>query len=146
MSAIAQFTKLPESCLPELQSNFDGTIETHGESVADYDWSGYVLATLLPFLAEKKIDLMKGGYDEFAMALSQKRGATIFIFSSAQRDAYLERLLPEYYTVDSLRDYFNSFNETDEPEIGEAMMDGIVAIRESLASLDTRSVILLSIG
>ena len=44
-----------------------------------------------------------------------------------------------------MRDFFNAFNETNEQEIGRAMLDGIAAFRESLRQLDEGSVIVLGI-
>ena len=52
-------------------------------AVAEYRWSGYVLATLLPYLEEKQqIDLMKS--DELAAFLTNTTGTTHFIFTPSQ--------------------------------------------------------------
>ena len=55
MSAIASFTKLPKSALEGLREALaSGTdydyLRANGREVAEYRWSGYVLATLLPYL------------------------------------------------------------------------------------------------
>ena len=146
MSAIADFIRLPASTVEQLRSNYDQTVAQHGQPAASYDWSGYVLATLLPYLDEHGIKLMDSPYDALTTHLSQSRGATIFIFTSAHKDAYHDTLSPSLFSSDELRDYFNEFNATNEAEIGPAMLDGITAIHQSLASLDAGSVILLSIG
>ena len=146
MSAIASFTRIPVTALEELRTDYDGCMERVGESVADYDWSGYVLATLLPYLDKRGIKLMKSGYDELAMQLSRDREATIFIFTSAHKVACLDQLSPAQFSVDEMRDYFNKFNATNEMDIGEAMLDGIRSIHQSLSSLDAGSVIVLCIG
>jgi hypothetical protein len=60
---------------------------------------------------------------------------------------FLPQLLPESFTEEALRDYYNEFNATNEPpEVGKAMLDGVRALRESLQSLDDDSIVLLSIG
>ena len=87
MSAIASFTKLPKTSLDGLRQatahgGFDRFLQQHGKSVADYEWSGYILATLLPYLDEQQIQLMKSEHDEVAAFLSQTLQATCFIFTN----------------------------------------------------------------
>ena len=66
MSAIASFIKLPKSALEGLRNAATGGtdsdyLRSNGREVAE--WSGYVLATLLPYPQEKHlIDLMKSEY------------------------------------------------------------------------------------
>jgi len=117
-----------------------------GKGVASYDWSGYVLATLLPYLEEQGLDLMKSEYDELSRFLSEKRQATCFILTYAQKEEYLGRLGSGSFSEEALRDYFNEFNAAEESEIGKAMLDGITSIRESLESIDEGSIVLLSVG
>jgi hypothetical protein len=46
-----------------------------------------------------------------------------------------------------LQTYYNEFTETREgPEIGEAMLEGISAFRESLVSLHDESVVVFTIA
>jgi len=150
MSAIASFIKLPKSSLVALrqvtaQGGFDGFITQHGKPVADYEWSGYVLATLLPYLEEKhQLQLMKSEYSELATFLSQSLQATCFIFTDTHRQAYLAGLAPEAYIERQLADYYNEFNGTGDPDAGRPMLDGIIALRQSLSQLDDGSVIVFS--
>ncbi len=146
MSAIADFIRLPASAVGQLRSNYDETIAGQGESVAQYDWSGYVFGTLLPYLGERGIQLMTSPYDELTAHLCDSRGATIFIFTPSHRDAYLTLLSPEHFSAGELRDYFNKFNACNEAEVGQAMLDGIASIQQSLTAIDGNSVILFSIG
>ncbi len=80
MSAIASFIKLPKSALEGLRkASTGGTdrnyLSTNGREVAEYRWSGDVLATLLPYLEEKhQIDLMKSEYGELAAFLTNTAG------------------------------------------------------------------------
>ena len=161
MSAIALFFKMPLSAIDGLRKAaipqkrlFRGTIDLyndylrqHGQEVAQYRWSGYVLATLLPYLAEKRrIDLMNSEQGELAEFLCRTRGATHFIFTSAQRKSLLDRLATDLFSQDEMRGYFNEFNGTNEDEIGSAMLDGVVAFRECLGQLDDESVIVFMIA
>jgi hypothetical protein len=150
MSAIASFIKLPRTSLDALrqataQGGFDRFLQEHGSSVADYDWSGYILGTLLPYLDEQKIQLMKSEHDELAAFLSQSLQATCFIFTDAHRQAYVGGLAPEAFSPQKLRDYYNEFNATDEPDAEQPMLDGIRALRQSLSTLDDGSVIVFRI-
>jgi hypothetical protein len=146
MSAIASFIRIPITAVEHLRSDYGECLETGGESVADYDWSGYVIATLLSYLDEHGIKLMQSSHDELTQQLSQTQEATIFILTAAHKEAYLDRLTPEHFLSDDLRDYFNDFNATDEVEIGQAMLDGIHSIHQSLSALDQDSVVVLTIG
>src|SRR5881227_1940582 len=98
MSAIATFTKIPPLAIPGLweaampvksglfrapKNNFGEYLETYGTEVADYPWSGYVLATLLVYLAdEHAVDLMKSSTNEaLAQHVSDGQGCSCFILS-----------------------------------------------------------------
>ena len=118
-----------------------------GESVAEYDYSGYVLGTLLSYLDDHDIKLERSSYDALVNELCEEHGISLFILTSAHRDAYLLRLTPEQFSVEDLQAFFNNFNACAEgPEIGEAMLAGVVALRESLVSLDSDSVVVCTIG
>ena len=118
-----------------------------GREVAEYRWSGYVLATLLQYLEEKhQIDLMKSEYDELAAFLTNTTGATHFIFTPSQRTAFLNRLEPKSFSEEEVRQYFNEFNATNEQEIGRAMLDGVSVLRESLGQIEDSSVVVFSIS
>lgn len=161
MSSIASFKKVNKAALEGLakaatprRTFFGGTkdeypnyLSANATDVARYEWSGFVLATLLPYLEERYgIDLMHSEHNDLADLLTNQRQATCFIFTDTHRANLLDRLKPEEYPIAEMRDYFNEFNASDEQEIGIAMRDGIKAIRDSLAQVDPQSVVLLSIG
>jgi hypothetical protein len=160
MSAIASFILLPKSALPELceaavlkkglfggvKDRFPDFLRTRGRVAASYNWSGYVLATVLSFLEERQIDLMKSEHDDYSSHISKERESTCFIFTPAHKRAYLAQLSPESYSEPDLRDYCNEFNGSSEVDAGKPMLDGIRAIHDSLRLLDDESVILLHIG
>lgn len=159
MSAIASFIKLPKTALDGLresavpkkgffgapQDAFFDFLEQHGDEIAEYSWSGYVLATLLAYLDEKHQITLESDGDELGNFLTEARGATYSIFTNGHKQAFLTKLGGQF-SEEILRDYYNEFNETDEPEIGKAMLDGIQALRQSLSSIDENSVIVFGIG
>src|SRR6266498_958778 len=99
MSAIASFIQLPTSALGGLRSaavpkstprastldKYDQYLQQNGRPVAEYPWSGYVLATLLVFLQQRGIDLMHSEQDDLATFITNARRATHFIFTDAHR-------------------------------------------------------------
>lgn len=160
MSAIASFTKLPLGALPGLQEaavpkkrflkspldTYHEYLKAHGKEVAEYPRPGYVLATLLVYLDEEhQVDLMKSAHNELSDFLTNARGATSFVLTHEHKTMYLEQLASPVAATD-LRDYYNEFNEVDEPNAGLFMQEGIAAFRQALGSIDEGSVVLVQIG
>ena len=150
MSAIASFTKLSKTSLDSLrqaaaQGKFDSFLQQHGKSVADYAWSGFILATVLSYLDEQEIQLMESEHDELATFLCETLQATYFIFTDAHRQAYVGKLAPESFSEQELCDYYNEFNATAEPNAGQPMLDGVRSFQQSLSTLDSGSVIVFSV-
>ena len=149
MSATASFIKLPKSALEGLPAAAASGaaydyLSSNGTEVAEYRWSGYVLTTLLPYLEEKhQIDLMKSEHDELAAFITNATGATHFIFTADQRTALLNRLEPKSFSEAAMRRYFNEFNATNDQEIGQAMLDEVSALHQSLGEIEDNSVVVL---
>src|ERR1700684_1463675 len=125
MSSIASFIKVPLSAIKGLsdaavpkkrwfgapKDTFDDYVRKHGQEAAEYRSSGYVLATLLPYLQEKRqIDLMHSAYDKIAESLTDARQATYFIFTPTHRSAFLPLLDVSLFSEDELREYYNELN------------------------------------
>jgi hypothetical protein len=152
MSSVAAFNLLPKTALDELghaasQGGYHEFISQRAREVVDYPWSGYALATLLPYLEEDhQIDLMQSEHDQLAAQLSDRLGVPLFIFTHAHKQAYLNKLAPELFSEEKLRQYYTEFNAADEPDIGAAMLEGIRALRQSLSALDEGSVVVCIIG
>jgi hypothetical protein len=161
MSAVASFILLPQTALSRLREaavpkwrlfgppkdRYWDLLNQAGREVGNYRWSGYVLATLLCCLEQNhQTNLLKSPYDELAGFLTKARGNTHVIFCKEHRDSYLEKLDPANLSIEKLRDYYNKFNEVDEPDAGLPMIDGVRAIRQSLTQLDDASVVILVIG
>ena len=159
MSAIATFTLMSAADLPGLRDaatpkrsllgkpkdTFRAYLAGHGRDVSDYPWSGYVFGPLLVYLKEQGLNLMDGEYNELATQLCNARGATYFIFTPAHKRELLAQLDPAGFSQDTLRDYYNGFNEVDEPDAGKPMLDGIRSIAQSLQALDDSSVIVFGV-
>jgi hypothetical protein len=150
VSAIASATLLPKSVVSALAQatalpSFE-LLAQQGHSIGSYEHSGYVLATLLPYLEESRgVALMSSEFDAVARSLSQQYGATCFVFTDAHRE-WLPKLDPETFSEQDLRDYFNAFNETSDSDAGVPMLDGVWFLREVVAALEPTTVGLLMIG
>ena len=103
----------------------------------EYSWSGYVLATLLPYLGEQGIDLMHSDHDEVASTLSQTPEDPVFVLTSDHRERYLARLDPSRFDGAMLRLYYEEFNETAAEGVDYAMLDGIAFFRDTLEPLES---------
>jgi hypothetical protein len=159
MSAIASFLRLPVSSLEELRitavpkKRFFGGVRDdmphylarHGAAVAEYRWSGYVIATVLVYLKELGIDLMRSNYSELVNHLSKSRGTTILVLTNDQRVQHSDSL-QRAFSEEELCTYYNQFNETTETGAGRPMLDGILALREALGAIDADSVVLVTIA
>jgi hypothetical protein len=149
-SASGQSFVISESALPVVQAA--GTSDEFWEVLGretitriEYSWSGYVLATLLPYLDEQGIDLMQSDHGE-ASTISQSRAGSVFVFTSDHRERYLARLDPSEFDGAVLRRYYEESNETSAEGVGYAMLDGIAFFRDTLAPLRSAIVALLIIG
>ena len=112
----------------------------------EYSWSGYVLATLLPYLDEQGIDLMHSDHDEVASTISETLEGSVFVLTSDHRERYLARLDPSAFDGAALRRYYEEFNEITADGVDYAMLDGIAFFRDTLAPLQSAIVAVLIIG
>jgi len=110
------------------------------ETYIEYAWSGHVLETLLPYLAEQGVDLMHSDHDEVG------RAGSVFVLTSDHRDRYLARLDPSAFDGAVLRRYYEDLNETGAEGVEYAMLDGIAFFRDTLAPLESALVAVLIIG
>ena len=159
-SAVGQSFVISESALPIVQAAASprkrivrGTSDEFWDVLGretitriEYAWSGYVLATLLPYLKEQGIDLMHSDHDEVASTLSQTRAGSVFVLTSDHRERYLARLDPSGFDGAVLRRYYEEFNETAAEGVDYAMLDGIAFFRDTLAPLESAIVAVFIIG
>lgn len=165
MSAVADFRLVETSRLNELSSKAEIKIKknffskkvtndyweflyANSKKLKDFNWSGYVFADLLEFLVEKKrIDLLKGKYEDIANSISEKRENATFILTYEHRQKYLDQLNPDNFSLDELITFNKEFSEDDDVELAKAEMEGIRFLRDNLSILtDDTKVILLSVG
>jgi hypothetical protein len=165
MSAIADFRLIETSKLNELRDNAEvkiektlfskKTIDTYWDylnantsKLKDFGYSGYVFADLLIFLAENKgIDLLKSKYDDIANSIVEKRQNSTIILTYDHRKAYLDKLTAEKFSTEELIAFNKDFSENDDPELAQAEIEGIKALRDCLDQLTgDNQVVLLSVG
>jgi hypothetical protein len=165
MSGIADFRLIESSRLNELRDkaeirtekklfssktidNYWDYLNSNSKKLKDFGYSGYIFANLLIFLAENKgIDLLKSKYDDTANAIAERRQNSTCIFTYDHRQAYLDKLDAGKFSKDELIAFNKDFSEDDDPELATAEIEGIKALRDSLAQLTGDDhVILLSVG
>jgi gluconate kinase len=149
-SAIGQSFVISE---PALQRILRGTSDEFWDVLGretltriEYGWSGYVLATLLPYLHEQGIDLMHSDHDEVVSTLSKTRAGSVLVLTSDHRERYLARLDPSAFDGAVLRRYYEESNETAAEGVEYAMLDGIAFFRDTLATLESAIVAVFIIG
>jgi hypothetical protein len=158
MSAIAAFILLPKRALPKLQSVLSTAgrdwrageaayryMQGHGREVGNFRASGWVLSTALMYLGEHGVGL-ETAYSEIVDGLSAAGFTYALIWDAATRERYLPMVAEETFDAAGLGQYYNAFNEVDEPGVGLAMLEGVRAIRRSLEALDENAVVILTIG
>lgn len=165
MSAIADFRLIETSKLNDLRDNSEIKVQkklfskrtidnywdylnANSKKLPDLSYSGYIFGNLLVFLEERKgVDLLKSEHDEIANAISHNRQTSIFILTFHHKQNYLVQLSADKYTVDELIAFNKDFSEDDDPELANAEIEGIKALRNSLELLtDDQYVVLLNVG
>jgi hypothetical protein len=131
---------ISESALQIVQAASDELWDVLGREALtriEYGWSGYVLATLLPYFDEQGIDLVHSDRDEVASTLSKTRAGSVLVLTSDQRERYLARLDPSEFDGAVLRRYYEEANETAAEGVEYAMLDGVAFFRDTLAPLES---------
>jgi len=161
MSAIASATLIRKSDLARLaelakerktslfgkpKDTYAVFIAANGRRLEDYASSGYILATVLCYLDEERHStLMESEFQALAELLTAERAATHFLLTAAHKQ-WVPALDPANFDEHVLKEYFNAFNDTDEPAVGRPMLDCIRFLRDTLSSLDADHVAILTIG
>jgi len=147
--AIAQSFVISESALATAQASDElwGVLGRETITRIEYLWSGSVLATLLPYLAEQGIDLMHSGHDGVAAStISQTREVSVFVLTSDHRERYSARLDPSAFDGAALRRFYEELNEMTAEGVDYAMLDGIAFLRDTLEPLEAAIVAVCVIG
>ena len=112
-----------------------------GADRLSYGWSGYVLATLLPYLDEQGVALMESSYGK---SLTEARQGTCFALTPEHR-RFLDRLDAARFDGQVLRAHYEVFNETSAEGVELAMLDGIRFLQAAIGRLRDGTVGLLVI-
>jgi hypothetical protein len=153
MAAAASFTRLPRADLAELVTAagdddpqaFLSFLAANGTSVADYDWDGEVFSTLLPILSEEYDIDLETSENEAVADIAEAVEALVFILTAEDKQKYLDRLNPENFSPEELREAYEDFTEEEDEEAGEMMLDAIIALHQSLGETDADHIIVVSI-
>jgi hypothetical protein len=153
MSATANFTRLPRADLTELveaatdddPQAFLSFLAANGTSVADYDWDGEAFSVLLPVLSEEYDIDLETSENEIVADISEYVQATVFILTAEDKQKYLEKLSPDNFSKEELREAYEDFAEEEDEEAGDMMLDAITALHQSLAEADADHVVVVTI-
>ncbi|MEE6262654.1 hypothetical protein [Plantactinospora sonchi] len=151
MSAIASLTLLHRSSIPELArlartspSLFHGYLAEHGREPQErYDWSGYCMLRVVTYLDERGVNLESSEFTAESAAISEAYGLSILITSADEE--LVHRLDPAGHAAAELAAHFAELGLEFE-ESGQAGLDGLTLLRDSIAQLRDDEVLLLHIG
>jgi hypothetical protein len=165
MSAIASFYLVDSSRLGELQQNaeiivrktlfskkvtdnFPVFLSANATELKGLDGGGYVYGNLFVFLDEQKdIDLLSSGLEEVANNLADMRGTACFIFTYKQKMEFLNRLVPDEYSLSELQNFNREFSEEGDEETAMLMKEALQILKHNLAQIPgNEKVLLLIVG
>jgi hypothetical protein len=154
MASNVTFTRLAKADLAELveaaaeddPQAYISFLAANGTSVADYDWDGEAFGVLLPVLADEYDIDLEVSENEVVADISENLESLVFILTLEERQKYLEKLNPENFSEEELREAYEDFTEEEEEDGGEMMLDGIAAIFQSLQEVDADHVVIVTLG
>jgi hypothetical protein len=71
--------------------------------------------------------------------------STVFILTADDKQKYLDRLNPENFSKEELREAYEDFAEEEDEEAGDMMLDAITALHQSLSEADADHVVVVTI-
>ncbi len=92
------------------------------------------------------IDLMRSSHDDLAGFLSEARQASCFMLTQDHRERLADTIKPESYSASELTQYFEEFNEQNDPNSGEGMLNSMSWLKACLGQIDANHVGFLMIG
>jgi hypothetical protein len=154
MAATVTFTRLPKADLGDLveaasdddPQAFLSFLAANGTSVADYDWDGDTFGVLLPVLADDYDIDLETSENEIVADISESVESMVFILTAEDKDKYLEKLNPDNFSEEELREAYEDFTEDEEEDAGDMMLDAIAALFQSLSEADTDHVVVVTVG
>lgn len=125
-------------------AEFCGYLTEHGRELATrYDWSGYCMLRVLTYLEDRDVDLESAEFAAEAVAISEAYGLISLITTG--NEELLRQLDPAGHVAAELADHFTEMGLEFE-ESGQAGLDGLALLHDSLAGLGEDEVLLLHIG
>jgi hypothetical protein len=151
LSSIAELHIVPTSSLVDLEKaakegTYPSVLLAKRMGVIVFQYSGWILATLLPVLDSNYGIRLMNSEKGLATKLSSSVGNSQFIFMQNERDLYDERLDPALFSSSELQRVFEEFNATQADGVGEIMLDGIRFLRAGLQQITPETVTVLTIG
>ncbi len=154
MATSVTFTRLAKVDLGELveaasdddPQAYISFLSANGSSVADYDWDGDTFNVLLPVLADDYDIDLETGENEIVADISEAVESTVFILTADEKEKYLDRLSPDNFSEEELREVYEDFTEEEEEEAGDMMLDAINALFQSLQEVDADHVVVVTVG
>ncbi len=154
MASNVTFTRLARADLGELveaaadddPQAYISFLAANGTSVADYDWDGEAFGVLLPVLADEYDIDLETGENEIVADISESVESLVFILTLDDRDKYIEKLSPDNFSEEELREAYEDFTEEEDEDGGEMLLDAIAAIFQSLQEVDSEHVVVVTVG
>jgi hypothetical protein len=146
VEAVAKAAVPKRSFFGGAKDEFEATLTRLGGTLAVFEYSGHVLATVLPYLLENGADLVHSEYEAVASAISSARGCSCFVLTREMRKQTSSTLDALDTDEEALAEYYEEFTESEEPDVGPAMVAGIAYLRTALDATKSDKVALLIIG
>jgi hypothetical protein len=151
MAAIADFTLLPRTMLPELanvadQAGLQKLLEK-GKSLPSFNWPGWVFYPVFTYLErEIGMDRKKFEFAQLSEELRRAPGIVCEIFGLKEKNEFLAKLAPQSFEPEVLQEFASQVNKANVPDAGEAMLAGIRALQNGLSKVDEGNVLVLSVS
>jgi hypothetical protein len=130
--------------------NFYKYLYANSQELRLYDWSGYIMFSLLVYLEDgepaKSINFRNSPYAAIAKYLTNIRDTTFVILTEDHKKKYLQALHPANFKQDELAEYFTDLGQEDFMKAGKAMMEALEVLRQNLTKAEKDKVVLLIIG
>ncbi len=154
MASNVTFTRLARADLSDLveaagdddPQAYVSFLAANGSSVADYDWDGEAFGVLLPVLADDYDIDLEAGENEIVADISEAVESTVIILTADEKEKYLDKLSPDNFSEEELREAYEDFTEEEEEEAGDMMLDAIAALFQSLQEVDADHVVVVTVG
>jgi hypothetical protein len=144
--ARADLVELVEAAVDDDPQAYISFLAANGTSVADYDWDGEAFGVLLPVLADEYDIDLETSENEVVADISESVESLVFILTLDDREKYLEKLSPDKFSEEELREAYEDFTEEEDEDAGAMLLDALAAIFQSLQEVDADHVVVVTVG